>query len=159
MHSNFETLLSKDIAEASFIGDMVKLDQNDMYYIANPRVLFFDYQIGQVLITVSENESIESVTLFLTEIEDKKSLYEPINEVYGAGEIMVFDEVIYDGQLEEFNDHTSSKAKETIFSLKKGKMTDNVNHILWVKEDFQIMYKFGDKKGNTFVRFSLNLYN
>ncbi|SIS37337.1 hypothetical protein SAMN05421766_10192 [Zobellia uliginosa] len=157
----FDTLLGKDISEALSIGVTQVTAMDNLYMILEPKVDFFGKSIGQIGVETSEDNTINSITIFFPEIVDT-SYYKIISEYYGyTSNILVVDEILQEESSEKTNDENfTSNIKERITSLKKGSIEHKeIDHVLWDKDDFQIQLHFGHNNNRMYVRFANKIYN
>lgn len=151
---NFESLLDKKIDEINFIGDYINLGNQELYYISKPKINFIDVDISQIVFSTDNNKKIINVIIFFPSLLDK-SFFEIMCKKYKhTDEIFVFDQVVNEGDLEDFANEFSGNFKETKVSLKKGSINDKVDTIYWDMIKYRITLNYRYIDNTTVIYFS-----
>jgi hypothetical protein len=144
-NTNFEILLGKNISEASFMGVVENIGDDNIYTISNPHVQFQGKPIDHIGIVTDENKAIKRIIIFFPQ-PIEASFYKIISDEYVDNyDIMVVDEVLSEesSSTELTDDSFKETLKQRTMSLKKGSIEDsNINNILWNKDNFLIMLYF-----------------
>jgi len=155
-NTNFEILLGKNISEASFMGVVINIGNNNIYTISNPNVQFQGKPIDQIGIATDEDKAIQRIIIFFPKPIDS-SFYKIISDKYGHNyDVMVIDDVLYEesSSVEIIDDSFKKTLKQKTMSLKKGSIEDkNVKNIIWNKDNFMIMQYFDYSKNRIDVHF------
>lgn len=161
MNQDCSNLLGADISEASFLGEMQKMEASDfdMYHVFDSKTLFLDKYQSQFAIMTREDDTIREISLYMPPVMNKDTLVNEMAEIYGEGKIMVVDEITHDGPSKVLKGKFSMTAKETRMTLKEGTMEDDVVQVIWEIEDVQIILHMKHLKGVLSVRFTKDAYN
>lgn len=155
-NTNFEILLGKNISEASFMGVIENIGNDNIYTISNPNVQFQGNPIHHIGIVTDEDKVIQRIIIFFPK-PINASFYKIISDKYGHNyDVMVIDDVLYEesSSLEIINDSFKESLKQRTMSLKKGSIEDkNINNIIWNKDNFMIMQYFDYSKNRIDVHF------
>lgn len=153
---NIQSVLGKDINQASFMGVAENNFDDNIYLISNPKVQFLGKPIDQIVIGVNENKTIKRIFIIFPEPIDT-SFYKIMSDEYGTDyEVMVIDKTLNEksSSVEIIDGSFKETLNQITMSLKKGSVEDNfINNILWNKDSFQLMLFFNYHKNRIELHF------
>lgn len=159
---NIQSVLGKEINEASFMGVLENdLDAN-IYLASNPKIRFLENHIEQIVISTNDKKRIEQVLIISLEPIDL-SFYQVISREYGSDyDVMVVDNTKPDASslVETTEDSFKETLRYTSVLLKKGDLEDSpINSVVWNEDKFRIILFFNYPKNRMEVHFMNKINN
>lgn len=145
---DLEGLLGKHIDEASFVGNLSKIEGVNQFWNSKTAYQFLGKSLNTFSIFTNDDLVITDVVLYLSETINR-SFYDIINDEYGfPSNIGVFDKILS----EEESLYKGNVLRETKSSLKAGSF-ENARVIYWCKTDYQMSVFLNRENGYTMVHF------